>query len=167
MNIEGLDVLDNKILEVIKENARLNYSEIGSMVGLSRVAVKNRMDIMEKKGVIRGYQTVINDNYMPTGVRFMLDIEATTEAVQHILEVLCNDSYIRQVFSTTGNCRFHCQGYAPNNETLSSHVRYLYNHTEGIRRMECHIIMATHMDVDGGVEYVRYKESEHLESDKR
>jgi len=167
MNIEGLDVLDNKILEVIKDNARLNYSEIGSMVGLSRVAVKNRMDIMEKKGVIRGYQTVINDNYMPTGVRFMLDIEATTETVQHILEVLCKAPYIRQVFSTTGNCRFHCQGYAPNNETLSSHVRYLYKHTEGIRRMECHIIMATYMDVDGGVEYVRYKEFEHLENDQR
>ena len=70
MNVEGLDVLDNKILEVIKDNARLNYSDIGTMVGLSRVAVKNRMDAMEKKGIIRGYQTVINNNHMPTGVQY-------------------------------------------------------------------------------------------------
>lgn len=167
MNIEGLDALDNKILDAIKDNARLSYSDIGTMVGLSRVAVKNRMDAMEKKGVIRGYQTVINDNHMPTGVRFMLDVEATSESVQYILEVLCGDPYIRQVYSTTGNCRFHCRGYAPNNETLGSHVRYLYNHTEGIRRMECHVIMETYMDVDGGVEYVRYKESEHLESEQQ
>ena len=163
MNIEGLDVLDNKILEVIKDNARLNYSDIGAMVGLSRVAVKNRMDAMEKKGVIRGYQTVINTNHMSAGVHFILDVEAVSESVQYILEVLCGDPYIRQVYSTTGNCRFHCRGYAPNNETLGSHVRYLYNHTEGVKRMECHVIMETHMNIDGGVEYVRYQESEHLE----
>lgn len=71
----------------------------------------------------------------------MLAVEATSESVQYILEVLCGDPYIRQLYSTTGNCRFHCRGYAPNNETLGSHVRYLYNHTEGIRRMECHAIV--------------------------
>lgn len=137
------------------------------MVGLSRVAVKNRMEAMEKKGVSRGYQTVINGNIMPTGVHFMLDVEAVSESVQYILEVLCGAPYICQVYSTTGNCRFHCRGYAPNNETLGSHVRYLYNHTQGIRCMECQIIMETYMDVDGGVEYVRYKESEHLECEQQ
>ena len=76
-----------------------------------------------------------------------------SESVSYVLEVLCNDPYIRQVYSTTGNCRFHCRGYAPNNTTLSSHVRYLYNHTKGLRRLECQIIMATYMDIDGGVEY--------------
>ena len=167
MNVEGLDVLDNKILEVIKDNARLNYSDIGTMVGLSRVAVKNRMDAMEKKGIIGGYQTVINNNHMPTGVHFILDVEAASESVQYIMDVLCGDPYIRQVYSTTGNCRFHCRGYAPNNETLGSHVRYLYKHTEGLRRMECHIITETFMDIDGGVEYVRYQESEHLESEQQ
>lgn len=165
MNIEGLDALDNKILTVIKDNARLSYSDIGEKVGLSRVAVKNRMDVLEKKGIIGGYQTVINQNHMPIGVHFILDVEVTSEAVEYVIEVLCNDPYIRQVYSTTGNCRFHCRGYAPNNATLDSHVRYLYNRTEGLRRMECHIIMATYMDEDGGVEYVRHKEPEHLETE--
>lgn len=50
MNIQGLDVLDNKILDVIKDNARATFSEIGKSVGLSRVAVKNRIEAMERKG---------------------------------------------------------------------------------------------------------------------
>ena len=163
MNSEGLDTLDKKILEVIKDNARLSYSEIGTQVGLSRVAVKNRMDILEKNGIIKGYQTVVENTNLPTGTSFILDVETTAESVSYVLEVLCNDPYIRQVYSTTGNCRFHCRGYAPNNTTLSSHVRYLYNHTKGIRRLECQIIMSTYMDIDGGVEYVRDQETEHLE----
>ena len=53
-------------MDAIKDNARLSYSDIGAMVGLSRVAVKNRMDAMEKKGIIRGYQTVINEKLKST-----------------------------------------------------------------------------------------------------
>ena len=33
MHIEGLDELDNKILSVIKDNARLSYKYIGEQVG--------------------------------------------------------------------------------------------------------------------------------------
>ena len=40
MYIEGLDELDNKIIEVVKENVRLTYSEIGEKVGVSRISVK-------------------------------------------------------------------------------------------------------------------------------
>ena len=44
MYIEGLDELDNKIIEVVKENARLTYSEIGEKVEVSRISVKKRME---------------------------------------------------------------------------------------------------------------------------
>ena len=46
MNVEGLDALDNKILDVLENNARATFSEIGEKVGLSRVAVKNRIEVM-------------------------------------------------------------------------------------------------------------------------
>ena len=163
MNIEGLDVLDNKILSMIKDNARLSYSDIGKEVGLSRVAVKNRMEALEKKGIIRGYQTVINATKVPEVVKFIIDVEATSELYNEVISTLASDKYIRQVYGTTGNCRIHCQGYAPNTKTLDAHVRYLFNNTAGIRRLEWHMLVTTYKDVDGGVEYVRYQEPEYLE----
>lgn len=150
---QGLDEYDNAILKVIKNNARMSYSDIGELVGLSRPAVKNRMDAMVKKGVIQGFKTEINSYRMPEGVKFIIDIEVTTESYQEVLEVLCNDKYIHQVYGTTGNCRLHCQGFAPNNQTLDSHVRYLYNHNKGIRRLEWHMLVTTFKDKDGGVDY--------------
>ncbi len=74
MQIDGLDELDNKILSVIEKNARLSYSDIGKLVGLSRVSVKNRMDILQEKGIIEGYVTVINPTNLPEGRRFFLDV---------------------------------------------------------------------------------------------
>ncbi len=153
LTFQGLDEYDNAILKVIKDNARMSYSDIGALVGLSRPAVKNRMDAMVKKGIIQGFKTEINSLRISEGVKFVIDVEVTTESYQEVLEVLCNDKYIRQVYGTTGNCRLHCQGYAPNNQTLDSHVRYLYNHNKGIRRLEWHMLVATYKDKDGGVEY--------------
>lgn len=167
MNFEGLDDYDNAILKLIKTDARMSYSDIGEKVGLSSPAVKNRMDAMQAKGIIQGYHTVISSTRISEGVKFIIDIEATTESFQEVLDVICHDKYIRQVYGTTGNCRIHCQGYAPNNQTLESHVRYLYNHNKGIRRLEWHILMTTFKDLDGGVEYVRYQEPEHMEGEQQ
>mgnify|MGYP002528618138 FL=1 len=164
MNIEGLDKLDNAILETIKDNARMSYSDIGEKVGLSRVAVKNRMEILEKKGIIRGYKTIIDETKVPDGISFILDVEAIPEEYQNVAEVLAKDRFLRQVYSTTGECRMHCIGFAPNHRTLEHHVNHLFRSTKGIRKMSWHMLLSTLKDVDGGVEYDRCKESEHLET---
>lgn len=60
MNINGIDDTDRAIIKLLVENARLSYSEIGEKVGLSRVAVKNRIKAIEKEGIIKGYHAEID-----------------------------------------------------------------------------------------------------------
>ena len=55
-----MDETDRKILDILRENARMSFSEIGSAVGISRVSVKKRMTAMEEAGIIRGYRAVID-----------------------------------------------------------------------------------------------------------
>ena len=164
MYIEGVDALDNNILNQIRDNARLSYSEIGERVGLSRIAVKNRMESMEKKGIIQGYKTVIDSRKVPEGLQFIIDVETHPEYYREVKDVLGTDRYLRQIYATTGNCRMHAIGFAPNVKTIEVHTNNLYRNTKGIRRLEWNLLMSTIKDVDGGVEYVRYAESEHLES---
>ena len=54
MYLTGLDELDRRILDLLTQNARYTYSELGEKLGVSRVAIKNRMDALEQKGVIEG-----------------------------------------------------------------------------------------------------------------
>ena len=167
MNAEGLDKLDSRILEVIKDNARMSYSDIGDLVGLSRVAVKNRMEAMEKAGVIKGYKTVTDETKASDGISFVLDVEITPEEYENVVENLAANRYIRQIYSTTGECRLHCMGFAPNHKTLEAHMNHLYLRTKGVRRMSWHLLICAIKDVDGGVEYVRCKEPEHLETGRK
>ena len=48
MFLDGLDQLDQKIIQLLTENARMSYSEIGQKVGISRVAVKMRVQTLEQ-----------------------------------------------------------------------------------------------------------------------
>ena len=50
MFLSGLDELDQKIVQLLIENARSSYSDIGQQIGISRVAVKARIQALETRG---------------------------------------------------------------------------------------------------------------------
>ena len=137
-----MDKLDQRILELIKDNARLSYSEIGKSVGISRVAVKKRMDAMENSGVIRGYRTVIDEEQAQEGIRYTIDIEALQEEYLNVVKTLQDDPKLEEIYSTTGEGRIHCVGRSRNKSTMEAHVNYLFNHTKGIRKVSWHILMS-------------------------
>ena len=60
MFLEGLDALDQRIVQLLIENARMSYSDIGQAGGISRVAVKARIQALEHRGVLGEYTTIIN-----------------------------------------------------------------------------------------------------------
>lgn len=55
-----MDETDKKILNLLKENARIPYSEIAQKVSLSPPAVKERITKMENTGIIDKYTIHIN-----------------------------------------------------------------------------------------------------------
>jgi DNA-binding Lrp family transcriptional regulator len=60
MWIKNLDEVDNEIIDILVKNARTSYSDVAKAVGLSRTAVKSRIDELERKGVITGYHAVVS-----------------------------------------------------------------------------------------------------------
>ena len=152
MQMPELEDIDLSILKLIKDNARMSYSEIGEKVGISRVAVKNHIEALEKRGVIVGYETKIVQPKSPESIMFMLDINTTIEKYDSVLNQLKQYPMLKQVYTTTGECRIHCIGIAPNSNKMQIFVNNLYRNTEGMKRLECHTVLSTVKDVDGGVD---------------
>ena len=55
-----LDEIDMRILNVLQQDARLSYSEIGRRVNMSQPTVAERVRRLEDAGVIRGYHADID-----------------------------------------------------------------------------------------------------------
>jgi DNA-binding Lrp family transcriptional regulator len=55
-----MDQTDERIVALLREDARRSFQDIGKHVHLSAPAVKRRVDRLEATGVIRGYTAVID-----------------------------------------------------------------------------------------------------------
>lgn len=69
-----LSDIDNKILSLLLENARMSLVEIGRRVGLSPPAVKRRIARMEREGSILGYSTVVDRAALSWGTEAFLEV---------------------------------------------------------------------------------------------
>ena len=65
MYLDGLDELDQKIIQLLIENARISYSDIGKETGISRVAVKARIQALEKSVVLYHAILKLKQNQTP------------------------------------------------------------------------------------------------------
>jgi DNA-binding Lrp family transcriptional regulator len=55
----SLDNIDRQLIGLLRSNAREPVARLATTIGVSRATVQNRIDKLEKKGVITGYTTLI------------------------------------------------------------------------------------------------------------
>ncbi|CAN7275194.1 Lrp/AsnC family transcriptional regulator [Pararhizobium sp. LjRoot238] len=56
-----LDRADERILAELTRNARIAHAELAAKVNLSRNAIRQRIDRLERDGLIQGYTIVVGD----------------------------------------------------------------------------------------------------------
>ena len=84
MKINGIDEKDNQIINLLLEDSRMSYSDIGDRIGMSRTAVKKRISELEKSGLIKGYTVVLDPQSSPSMMTFITTIETEPNAFDAI-----------------------------------------------------------------------------------
>src|SRR5699024_10419875 len=149
MYLDGLDSLDQKILTLLTKNARYSYSEIGELVGLSRVAVKSRIDAREKKGIIEEYTTVINPQKISGAVSCYFESENTPAALDAVIDRLIQSDSSTQFYRISGICCLYDHVVAASQDELERFIGEEIDRLEGAVSVKTHIILARIKDVKG------------------
>ena len=149
MFLEGLDELDQKIVELLIENARMSYSEIGQRVGISRVAVKARIQALEQRGIIEEYTTIINPQKVNGAVSCYFEIELQPETFPRAVELLKENETITQIYRVTGKNRLHVHAVAASGEEMEELIRQVIDPLPGMISCSCNIILARIKDIKG------------------
>ena len=79
-----MDETDLEILRLLRVNARATLAHISGEIGLSSPSVKDRIDKMEREGVILGYRPVLDHSKLGQGLTAFIQL---TLAYQQC----CND----------------------------------------------------------------------------
>lgn len=149
MFLDGLDDLDQKIIRCLIQNARMPYSEIGQQVGISRVAVKMRVQALEKKGIIEEYTTIINPQKISGAISCYFEIETVPDTLEEVISILEKNDTVTQIYRVTGKSRLHVHAVSPSQEELEQFLHGTMDHLPGVLECSTNIILSRVKDIKG------------------
>ena len=149
MFLEGLDAVDQKIVELLIENARISYSDIGKAVGISRVAVKSRVQALEQRGVIEEYTTIINPQKISGAVSCYFELETLPDTLAEVTELLRQNETVTQIYRVTGRNKLHVHAVSASQEELERLLREVIDPLPGVTSCVCNMILSRIKDIKG------------------
>ena len=149
MYLDGLDELDQKIVRLLIENARVSYSDLGEKIGLSRVAVKARIQALEQRGIIEEYTTVINPQKISGAVSCYFEIETTPGSLSEVIDILNGDDTVTQIYRVTGRDKLHVHAVAASGEEMETFLYAVIDTLPGVVSCSCNIILSRIKDIKG------------------
>lgn len=137
-----LDMIDQEILKLLSENSRMSYVEIGKRVNLSRVAVKSRMEALEKEGIIERFSIVINPEKVGRMISAFFDIEAEPKHLFEVATAITNLEAVTDVYQMTGSSNLHVHATLELNEDLERFLREDLYTIPGIVKINSNVIVS-------------------------
>ena len=132
MHINGLDEIDNQIINLLIADARLTYSEIGEKVGISRVAVKKRVAALEEQGIIKGYHADVNPMEAPKMMTFVAVIKTRADSYDLISDALEQEACVVTLCKMSGDNILHAICVADSMADMNNFAWRVRNKYEGL-----------------------------------
>ena len=101
-NDGGLDAVDQKLVELLTQNARMTLTALAREVSLSRTAVQARMARLERDRVIVGYRAVLSEKIEDGALGAVLSVVFNQRPCFPVVERFRDWPEIANYYSVTG-----------------------------------------------------------------
>lgn len=133
---------DEKLLSILKTNARLSISDLARELNLSRSTVQSRMLKLEQSGVIKGYSVDYGDQYLNKMVIAHVSIKVKQKLTTKTNIELKQVDAISQLYAISGEFDLIAVVQAQNLEKLS-HLLDDIGNLDGVERTTSSVILET------------------------
>ncbi|MGB0507867.1 MAG: Lrp/AsnC family transcriptional regulator [Pikeienuella sp.] len=97
-----MDDIDNKLIALLRRNARASVSELAANLGVTRATVRARMDRLTAEGEVIGYTAVLRGDAEDAPVRGVMLIEIEGKGSDRIIRRLSGMPEVRTIHTTNG-----------------------------------------------------------------
>ena len=101
-----LDETSWKLLEVLQNDGRVSYRDLGSRIGLSTPAVSERIRKLEDAGIITGYRAVLDLEKLGRTITAFVRIQTTPEKNAPLIEFFQTSPAVLEGHYITGQASF-------------------------------------------------------------
>jgi Lrp/AsnC family leucine-responsive transcriptional regulator len=102
-----VDSTDLKLLEILKENSRLSFAEIGRKINLSPSSVRERIQKMEDEEVIKKYSIEIDNKKIGYDLEAFILVKVFPGKLKYVIDKVKEFPEITAAHRITGNQNIH------------------------------------------------------------
>lgn len=143
----NIDEIDQKLMTLLRENARRSVSDLGRALGLARTTVQARLERLETSGAIAGYTLRASASARPPlQATVLMSIEPRSGP--EVLARLRSLPGVEVVHTTSGRFDLLAQVVAQSTTELDETIDHIAG-ARGVRSSESLIHLATKLDRTG------------------
>ncbi len=84
----SLDEFDYNIIQILNENSRLSYAEIGRKISLSQSATKERVLNLVENGVIKSFDVTVDFSKLGYGLKVLVNLKFKNDEFKKFIDDL-------------------------------------------------------------------------------
>lgn len=94
---------DDQLINLLRENGRMNVAEISRRMCVSRTAAQMRLQKLERNETIKGYSVELSNQYLKSRVRALVMIKFPPSKRSQIEANLASITHVTSLYSISGS----------------------------------------------------------------
>lgn len=135
-------IADQKLIMLLRQNARTSITDLAKALHLSRSTVQNRITRLEASGVIAGYSVQLGGAFVSNQVEAHVSIKVAQKLTGRTNSALEGISQVSQLFSVSGEYDLIAIVQAQSLEELSTVLDEIGN-LDGVERTNSAVVLET------------------------
>ncbi len=119
------DNTTRNILNLLRKNARMSYKEIAESIGKPESTIRDRIQRMEKMGLIQGYTVILDKKQLGFECSALVLADVDYEKLEDVTKKLQNKNNVLRIYHTSGDKRIAFVVVAKNFEELEADLNRL------------------------------------------
>jgi Lrp/AsnC family leucine-responsive transcriptional regulator len=125
-----LDNIDRKIIEVLQQNSRASFVEIGKQIPLSASSVRERIQKLEDLEIIRAYSLKVDHAKMGFGLEVFIMIKLFSGKLKSFMGAIDSFPEVKRASRITGTHNIHMKVVLKDQLHLQQFIDKLINYGE-------------------------------------
>lgn len=139
---EPLDDIDRRIVAELSQDGRLSVRTLAERVHVSRTAAHNRLQALQRRGVISGFGAQIDRKAIGLEISALVVVRVGDVPWEQIVEQLATLPFVEKVQAVSGDIDIILTVSAPDHEQLSQAILRDIHDMPGVVSTRSHLILA-------------------------
>lgn len=131
------------IIEALRKDGRISYRNLASIVGISNVAVRDRVSKLVKRGYIKGFFALADSRLIGKDVSAIFEVEANTNEFSEVVEKVSAYEEVTKVYEKVGTPIIFVHASFSNIDEMQNFAETIYK-MKGVVKVTSSMIYKRH-----------------------